>query len=477
MKKFGAILGILGILGLSFSSCSFAPKYKKPSIALPSKKSFTLSKGNFKVSWGWWKRFKNPQLNHLIELALKNNDDLKIATAKLEEVMALAGLKKAQLFPLIGYKAQVSRTKIPEDLENSIEGFGAMLRIPIDVENPKTSYNILTSISYELDFWGKLRNARKSAIARVLAVKAMRDTIKISLVSGVVELYYNLVAINKELKTALSLETSLKDIYELKKKQSKLGLVNKIEVYQAKARYEEVKKVVEELKRLREELKSALAYLVGETPKELFEKDIKVSGDLPNDLELPSMLPSQVLLKRPDIVMAEQELRAANFDIGVAKAEYFPSITLTGYAGSLSSEFKNLMKSSTIFWSVGAGITGPIFTFGRIKAQVKFAEAKQKEALLNYIKTVKKAFKEVYTALKNIEYAKKQLKIEEERLNTLKKAWEVAKGQYENGLIDEDKVLALKSLYLQAKLDVIKTKTQLVKYYIYLYKALGGGIY
>ena len=476
MKKLSAFLGILGILGLSLSSCSFAPKLKKPTIALPSKKSFSPSKGSFKISWGWWKRFNNPQLNHLIELALKNNDDLKIATAKLEQVIALAGFKKAELFPLIGYKAQVSRTKIPEDIENGIEGLGMALRIPIDIENPKTSYNILTSISYELDFWGKLRNARKSALARVLAVKAMRDTIKISLVSGVVELYYNLVAINKELKTALALENSLKEIYELKKKQSELGLINKIEVYQAKAQYEEIKKSVEELKRLKEELKAALAYLVGETPKELFEKDIKISGDLPGKLEIPSMLPSQVLLNRPDIVMAEQELRSANFDIGVAKAAYFPSITLTGYAGSLSSEFKNLMKSSTIFWSIGAEITGPIFTFGRIKAQVRFAEAKQKEALLNYIKTVKKAFKEVYTALKNIEYTKKQLKVDEERLNTLKKAWEIAKGQYENGLIDEDKVLALKSLYLQASLDVVKTKTQLVKYYIYLYKALGGGL-
>jgi len=477
MKNKVSKVCLMCLLGIFVVSCNFAPKLEVPKVKLPSNSSFVpATNGTFKINWGWWKEFKNPQLNKLIELALKNNEDLLIATARLEQVMALAGLKKAQLFPLLGYKAQVSRTKIPESIENNIENFGMALRMPVDIENPNTSYNILTSASYELDFWGKLRNARKSALAKVLAVKAMQDTVKISLVTNVATIYFNLLSLQTQIEKAKELKDRLEEIYKYRKQQFEYGMINKIAVHQAKAQYEEVKSLIEDLKKAESDLKITLAFLIGQSPKELFEKELVVKGALPDKLQIPAMLPSEVLLKRPDILMAEEELKAANFDIGVAKAQYFPSIKLTGYLGSLSSEFDELMKSSSIFWSVGAGITGPIFDFGRIKSQVEYSKAKKKEALLNYVKTVKTAFKEVYSALVAISYTEKKLKIEKSKLQAIKEELNLVKKQYENGLTNRLNVLLLESNYLKEELKLIKLKAELVNNYIFLYKALGGGI-
>jgi len=486
MKYRYLLIGIIFLL-TSLSGCDFAPKFKTPKIALPSKEKFLLVKGKVKLEWGWWKSFNDPVLNKLIDEALKNNTDLLIAATKVEQLIALAGFRKAQLYPLLGFKAQFSRTKIPENMVDQVENIGktfSSLPIPgvtgfsIDIENPRNSYNILGSVSYELDFWGKIRNAKKAALARVLAAKAMQDTVKISLVSGVVSLYFNLVGINKELQIAKQLEYTLKRIYRFREEQWKIGLINKILVYQAKSNYEEARGLVKNLEEKKRELQATLAYLVGETPQELFsQKEIDLSkAKLPEKLKVPSMLPSELLLKRPDIIMAEEQLKAANFDVGIAKAAYFPDITLTGYAGSLSSEFSNLMKSSSIFWSIGSSIAGPIFTFGRIKSKVKFMEAKKKEALLNYIKTVRNAFKEVYTALIKISYGKKQLRVQKNKLDATAEAFKIRKGLYENGLSSELDVLMLKAAYLKQKIQVIQTRVQLINDYIYLYKALGGGV-
>ena len=488
MKKKILLIGIALLILTSFSGCDLAPKFRSPNVILPTKKEFPLAKEKETLKWGWWKSFNDPVLNKLIDKALKNNTDLLIAATKVEQLIALAGFRKAQLYPLLGYKAQVSRTKIPENIENQIEGIGktfSSLPIPgaaafsFNLENPKTSYNIVGSVSYELDFWGKLRNAKKAALARVLAAKAMQDTIKISLVSGIANLYFNLVGISKELEVAKRLKDVLKKIYEIQKKQWKLGLVNKILVCQAKSNYEELKGLIKNLEEKKKELEATLAYLVGETPRELFSKRELDLGKakLPKGLKVPGMLPSQLLLNRPDIILAEEQLKAANFDVGVAKAAYFPDINLTGYTGSLSSKFSDLMKSSSIFWSIGSGIVGPIFTFGRIKSQVKLMEAKKKEALLNYIKTVRNAFKEVYTGLIKISYSKKQLRIQENKLSVLKEAYDIRKGLYENGLSNELEVLILRANYLKQRLQVIQTKVRLISNYIYLYKALGGGIY
>ena len=475
--KQGIRIFIGSILTVGLIGCDFAPKLKVPRPELPVKKEFyPASQGSFKLSWGWWKNFKNPELNKLIDLALKHNEDLKIAAIKVEEALALSELNKAQLYPLLGYKGQVSRSELPKNTEKSIEELAQALKVPFTLESPRTSYNLIFSVSYELDFWGKLKNQRRSSLAKVLSLKAAQDTVKISLISGIITLYFNGVALKKEIELAKKIEQDLKRVWEIEKRKLKCGLANEAEVYKAEAQYEEAKKLVQELSETLERVKADLAFLVGMSPKELFNAQIQFKGDLPKNLKIPSFLPSEVLLKRPDIQMAEAQLKAANFDVGVAKALYFPDITLTGTLGSLSSKLKDLIESPSYFWSLGSGFTGPILDFGRTKARVKYAEAKKKEALINYIKTVKQAFKEVYQGLTSVEYGKKILNLQEKRIKSLQKNLEIAKKMVDTGLSDDLTMLSVEVEVLREKMKLIEAKNNLVKSYIYLYKALGSGL-
>jgi len=456
------------LLGIFLYSCNFAPEFKKPFIPLPSNSTFKIfnatENATSNINWEWWKQFKDPYLNKLIEIGLKNNEDLLIASARIEQALAIARLSKAELYPYFSYKAQIARYRIPE----GILGPGAKSRT-------ETFYYLLGSVAYELDLWGKLRNKKKADIARLFAAKAERDALQISLISNIATTYFNLISIEKQIKIAEDFTQKLKEIYEYRVKQYKYGLINELIVKQAKAQYESTKLILEDLKNHREILKSTLAILLGKSPKELFEEDFVTKAELPEAIKIPSMLPSELLVRRPDIVKAEEILKAANFDIGVAKALYFPNINLTGSYGYLSPEFGDLMEHSSSFWNIASVLTGPLFDFGRVKYRVKFQEAKKKEALLQYIKTVKTAFKEVYDALVNISSSREKLKAQEEEIEALKRALELSEKQFKYGIVDYLTVLDAQRNYLRAKLNLVKIKTELINNYIYLYKALGGG--
>ncbi len=482
MKKSKNFLIIL--ICCLFFGCDFAPKLKTPKVELPSKKEFLKGKSkDFKLSWGWWKVFHNSELNRIIELAIKNNDDLKIATARLEEVMAFYGLKKSELYPIIGYNLGIARTKIPERIEKQIKGIVSgfallapgRLNIPT-FKNPQNSYNLLSSVSFELDFWGKLRNAKKAALHKVLATKAARETLKITLISTIIELYYTDVAIQKELKIVENIEKNLKDILAMQKEKEKLGLITKVDIYKTKNAILKIKSLKEDLEKGKRITELMISFLIGESPDKFFKNGLKITGDIPEDLKIPAMLPSDVLLRRPDIIQAEEELKAANFEIGVARAMYFPDINLTGYFGSLSSKFKDLIESNSFFWQIGAGLKGPIWDFGRTKAIVNQAKARKKEALLNYIKTVKNAFKEVYKCFLEVNYENRIFNNSLAQLNNMQKILNIIKFQYNAGIIDKTTFLSIKNTYLELKLNLIQSKLALFKGYVKLYKALGGGI-
>ncbi len=485
MRIFKLIL-VLVIFGFFFYGCDLAPKMKTPELNLPSKEKFLpiQAQPRFKLTWKWWKEFNNPELNKIIEIALKNNDDLKIASSRLEEVIAFYGLKKAELYPLIGYNPGISRTKIPEAIEDKINNLttglamaGGVRGIQIQsFENPQTSYSLLTSVSFELDFWGKLRNAKKAALHRVLATKAAKETIELSLVSTIVELYYTNVALQKELEIVKKLENHLENILKLQKEKEKIGLINKISVYKSQTELEKIRKLKETLEKNKKDTEVMLAFLIGKSPKDFFEGSLKITGDIPKNLKIPAMLPSEVLLSRPDIIQAEEELKATNFEIGVAKAMYFPEISLTGYLGSMSSEFKKIIENENIFWSIGASLKGPIFDFGRTKAYIKQTEARKKAALFKYIKTVKNAFKEVYSAFLEVEYQKKVFKNTSSQVKNAKNILDIVKNQYKAGLVDKITFSNIENAYLQSELSFIQAKLSLFKSYVKLYKALGGGI-
>ena len=449
---------ILFFVILIFNSCSFAPKYERPNIPIPED---NISKENYRFNFKWWKKYKN--LNLLIEKALKNNEDIKLAVAKIEEAEAFYRLSLSNLYPSIYAQLEASRYKTSDEASIYKKGI------------QENRFLLSASISYEADLWEKLRNATKAKLSQLLSEKYNQITIKISLISSICKNYIDLCAINQELKIAEKTKDTYFAIYNYRLKQYKNGLIDELTVNQAKAEYEATKVLIQQLKEKRSILQSTILLLTGVTPKKLFKysKQIGLNWKLPEDIPIPPFLPSKVLENRPDIKRAEELLKAANYNIGVARAYFFPKITLTGLLGLESKELHNLIESNAKEWSIAGNLSQVIFDFGRIKSRVKIAEAQKKEALINYVKTVKVAFKEVYDSLNRIKFAKNKLAAEEEYLDSIKKVLYIANKKYNIGLVDYLTVLDAQRHYLSAMLDVVKFKAELLKDKILFYKSLG----
>lgn len=450
------------VLFIALYGCSLTPELKQPEIELPGRLSTGIEPSAYSPQPQWWKQFNDPLLDKLIEEALRNNDDLLIAASRIEQAGAILGISSSQLYPFLNAGASFMRSRSSEEIHN---GGGT-----------NNTFTLSAMVSYEIDLWGKLRNKKKADLSRLLATKAARDSLEISIMSAVASTYFNLISIEKQINTAQEIMQRQKDIYEFREKQFRHGLIDELTLEQSRAEYESTRILVETLKAQKENIKSSLFVLIGKSPKELFEKEIEIISDLPESIPVPEMTPSELLLKRPDIIQAEENLRAANFDIAVARASYFPNITLTGSGGLQSTELSNLIQSSASFWNIGAILAGTVLDFRRTKNTIMLKEAQKKEALIQYVRTVRTAFKEVYDAIINLEQSLKRLEAQKEQLSSLEKVISLAEKKYERGLTDYLTVLDSQRGYLNARLNLTRLQTELVNNHVFLYKALGWGI-
>lgn len=439
------------------SGCSMAPKMKVPKTQLPSMQKDIL------VNRVWWEQFHDENLNRYIHEALKNNDDFKLAVVNVEKARLLYGLSKADMYPQINLGADASRQK------KSIHSF------PGFFGGTYNNFGISASVAYELDFWAKVLNQKKSNLASLLATDANKEVFRISLITDVATSYFNLVAINEQLKVAHDSLKSYQESYEYRKVQLKHGVIDELVVAQVKAQVASVKTQIQTIKLNKVKAESALNLLLGRTPKEIFEKILETSKNLPESIAIPSGLPASLLQRRPDIKAAEEVLRSKTALIGVARAAYFPTISLTGNLGYQSQKFNNLISSGSETWGFGPVINFPLLDFGRISSTVKVSEADQKAAIISYEKTVKNAYKEVYESLESIHIAKlKHLSVFEE-MNAYHNAYLISKKKFERGSTSYLDVLSAKNALLNAKLRYISTQLQLLSDEATLYKTLGGG--
>lgn len=457
-KKYGVFLMMMILV---LSGCSFAPQYTKPPLALPPEPARTTDDAST-IKLDWWENYGDERLNLLIAEAIINNDDLKLAVARLEEARARLGLAEAERYPVVNANA----TALRQD---------GILGMPSFDTGSFNVFSLSAAVAYEVDLWGKIKNRRQAALSTVLAGDAAKEAIKLGLVANVATVYFNLVSLRRQIETAADILTSYKKSYEFRLKQFQNGILEEIVVQQAKAQYEAVKVLLENLKEQEIVLKSTLALLLGRSPQEIFAKLPLVENKLPAPIAVPALLPSQLLEHRPDIVEAEEGLKAANFEIGVARAAYFPSLSLTGLLGLQSEELNNLMDSSAGLWNIGGSLKAPLLDFGRIKANVKITEARQQEALIRYIKTVKTAFKEVYDALTRITTSRNKLQAQEYEMQARAKILTMATKKFEVGTTDYLTVLDAQRGYLSTVLNLISIQTEAINNQVVLYKALGGG--
>jgi multidrug efflux system outer membrane protein len=448
--------------------CSQGVKLEAPELDLPKEIESKSLKGEAEkkkelLPEKFWEAYNDPILNELVEKALRQNEDILIAEARIEQALAMVRYVGADRFPYLGYGASVTRQRTSEETIGPKPG------------STYTTYQLNLNVQYELDLFGRISSQEKASLYRYLSTLHGRDAVKLSVISLVMNAYFDLLAKERMVEVAERQLQTLKEIYNLREKEFELGLANIQVVLQARSEVEAVEQTLKSLKQERELLRNLLALLVGESPAKMFERSAKTSLSFPQALRLPPLLPSEVLERRPDIQSALEELKASAYDVASAKAEYFPRITLTSALGYQSIELANLFKGGATFWNIAGLITGPILDFGKRESKVKLAQAKQREALLNYVKTVRTAFKEVQDSLIQLEMLEGRIKDLEQRLKTLEELYQVSELRYKEGLSRYLEVLDSERALLSAKLDLERLKADYYKSQVYFIKAIGGG--
>ncbi|SEM13860.1 outer membrane protein, multidrug efflux system [Syntrophus gentianae] len=445
------------------AGCMIGPDYKRPAIESPQAWRIEERAAQETANTPWWHQFNDPVLNALIDEALKQNLDLKIATARIEEYVGWYWRGRSGLFPHIWGNADAGRSRATQE--------GAAPLSP-SVENPADFYQGVFNGSWEIDLWGKLRRATEAARADLLSTEEARQAVILSLVSAVANGYISLRDLDKQREIAVRTAKVREDAYKLFKQRFEGGVISELELNQVKSEYEQALATIPQIEKQISFQENALNQLLGRNPGSI------TRGKSIDELILPVVpagLPSDLLEKRPDIRQAEQGLVAANARIGVARAQYFPSISLTGFFGWSSSDLSDLFTGPAKVWSWSGNITAPIFLGGAIRGQVKAMEAIQQQALFSYQSTIQTAFREVEDALVDQRRTREQLAAQQRQVDSLREYTRFANLRYENGLTSYLEVLDAERSLFSAELSYAQTQGVLFGALVNLYKAMGGG--
>jgi outer membrane protein, multidrug efflux system len=455
-------------LAAVLTACSFAPKYERPPAELPQTWRDAPAAGTPAPGERWWTLFGDPALDALVAEGLAHNQDLAIAVARVDEARALAGIVQSELYPSVVGRAGVTRERASQRTDFFFQG------VPVY----STNYRTTLDVAYELDLWGRLRNATAAARADALGTEAARDTVRIALETEIVRSYFALRALDEQVaatQRALDLRSSALDI---ERSRAAAGLISELDVRQLEGEVAAARALLPALERARAAEESAAAVLAGRSPRAIIDGTIaRASGSDAREPEVvvPAGLPSELLLRRPDLFEAEQRLIAANARIGVARAQFFPQIALTGYLGSEAASLSNLFTGPAGIWGVGAGLLQPIFQGGRLFAEADAADARQRQAVAQYQKTIQNAFREVRDAISAQARAREVYAAEGARVEAQRQALALAAARYRAGLVNLLVPIDAERRLLDAELnrsDALRVQRAAIAD---LVRALGGG--
>ena len=456
-------LGTLCLLAALLSACALGPDYERPTLEVPAQ--FRLDTvGAVPQSFGdlnWWEVYRDPVLVKLIDSAVKNNLDVRVAVARVDQARASLGATGYQLLPEVSAGGTLGKQRVSAYQSSSGDR-------NID------SASVSADLSWELDFWGRIRRTREAARAQLLSSEATRQAVLVSLVADVATQYFTLLALDEQLEITRATLDSRRAFVDLTQAQFDRGTVSGLDVATAQAQQAIARANVPTLERRIAQTENQLSLLLGGNPGDITRSPREVALQ-PLPPELPAGLPSSLLERRPDLREAEQTLVAANAQIGIAKAALFPTISITGSYGSLSTDMSKLFTGAAENWSAGVNLLQPLLDADRNLYQVDYADAGRRVALLSYEKTVRTAFREVADSLigrrKSAEYEAAQVAL----VSAQTSAHEIALARYKVGyssyfdVINADRDLFDAKLALsQARLDTLAASVQ-------LYQALGGG--
>ncbi len=467
MKKLTTLVLLVSLV----SACAVGPNYKRPTTSVPSTYRGLTPEQAAKAGPAsiadekWWEVFQDEQLQELIRTALQQNYDVRIAAARILQAQAQLGVTRANQFPTITGGGQASRQRTQESF------FGPSA--PIFPPFQSNTYELSGSFSWELDFWGKFRRATEAAQADLLASQWAREEVISTLVSNVAAAYFQLRELDLELEITRRTLAARQDSLKLTQRLLEHGATSLLDVRQAEQLVFTAAEEIPALERQVEQEENFISILLGNNPGPI-PRGRKLT-DQPHAPEVPAGLPSSLLERRPDIRQAEENLIAANARIGVAKAAFFPQITLTATGGVQTFAIENLFTGPAGFWSFAGALLQPIFEGGRIRAGVKRAKAQQEEALLTYKQTIQGAFRDVSDAL--IAYRKnREFRIQQEYLTeSAKDAARLSDMRYRGGVTSYLEVLTNDTNYFSAELGLAQAQLNELLALVQLYKALGGG--
>jgi NodT family efflux transporter outer membrane factor (OMF) lipoprotein len=470
------MLSVLLLIG-----CTVGPNYKRPQVSVPNEWTVAPARGTSTKqpeTDEWWSLFQDPEINSLIERAVGRNLDLKLALERVQEARAARGIARSGFFPTLD--ADVSATRLRGGFNQGV------IRVVPSSNNANGSPSLISafetnefqgslSLSWELDVFGGIRRAVEAATADVVAAEDNRRDLLVILLGDVGRAYAQLRGFQRQLEIANKNIETQQDTLELTATRAKAGLATELDVSRAAAQVESTKAVVPTLLSGIDVSIHRLSVLLGEEPGALRSELQKAS---PIPAAGPSVevgLPSDLLERRPDIARAEAELAAATARIGVAKADLFPRFFLTGTAGRQANQLHDLTLGLGNFYSVGPGVSLPLFTGGRIRSNIAVQTSRQRQALINYEALILNALEEVENAL--VSYSEEQER--RDRLNQAVEqsqlAVDLAAEQYRAGLVDFLSVLEAQGELYANESQLVESQTSVTTDLIALYRALGGG--
>jgi multidrug efflux system outer membrane protein len=455
-------------LAVLLSGCAVGPDYLRPANWLPAafKEAPTAVAAakaeNPAIDNRWWTLFNDDTLNALVDQALLGNADLRSAIARVEQADAAAREAGASLFPNVDAQAAGSNTHLSEKTATWSVNSPEVLR----------ARSAGLSLSYELDVWGRVRRSNEAARASLLASQYGRDSIRLSVAGLVAANYLNLRALDAQLVITAESLSSREESAKLVKTRVDAGLVSPLDQYQADGALAALQAQQAELRRSRALLAHQLALLTGKPDLQIAPGQLSA---IPLPPQPPAGLPADLIEARPDVRQAEQQLIAANANIGVAKAAYYPKFSLTGVLGSESKTLSDLFSSGAGTWSAGLSLLMPIFDFGKTGARVDQAKALNQQSLIAWQKTLETAYKEVRDALVSLHELGKAESAQENRADNARKALDLARLRYDAGYSGYLEVLDAQRSANEAQLAAVATRQARLNAAVELFKALGGG--
>lgn len=447
------------------AACATPPPPQPPKVELP--KAWKETAPRFAQDGRWWRIYQDPELDKLVDEALAKNADLLIAAARVDEARALVADAKGAQMPTVDARFGAQRQRNSQRTATFFSG------IPLEYNDYRASLNV----SWEVDVFGRLRAQASAAAADYQASEAARDGVRLALAAQVAKSYFALRSLDEQIAMTHRNISLREDALRLQRRRFEGGVISEYDLRQLEAEAAAVRAQLPPLELARDQQEAALTVLLGRSPAQIFDAGVARTQVFDESLHatvLPAGMPSELLLRRPDLVEAERRLAATNARIDAARASMFPSISLTGLAGRESASLSNLFNGPAGIYYFLASVAQPIYAGGRLQAETDAAKAREQQALAEYQKAIQSAFSEVRTALVGQTRSRESFEAESSRERALAQSLRLAQLRYENGIASQLDVIDAERGLLSARISRIEALRAQRAAIADLFRALGG---